>query len=249
MTQLSFPLPQGPGGGFTLRSTEPDPVLSQGASQWAQRMGKSHSVDEFANTTSGPSHAATYFSYKKNMGQPITSETLESYKALASETREQFNYLTKDLGVNVEFQDDDPYPGGVKELAQDLRDNRRLKVYKTTSTGGEQGHDFFTNEENDMFRAVHDAFGHAAIGRSFSRHGEEAAYQSHARMYSDKALPALASETRGQNSYLIYDNPGQPDNFPPNALVNMDKFTTEVGAMPERPKNISPVQFHQGTLF
>jgi len=243
--QQQLPLPEGPGGGFTLRVTEPHKRLAAGASRYASRMGKSHNLEDFANVNSGPSHLATYYSYKRNMGQPPTDETIKSYDVMKNETKRQYQYLTNDLGVNVEFHDDDPYPGGVKELSEDLHTNNRLKVLKTEATGG---HSYFTNEENDMFRAVHDAFGHAAIGRSFSRHGEEAAYMSHSKMYSDKALPALASETRGQNSYLIYDKPGVEDNFPDNAVVNMEEFTTEVGRLPSQPK-LSPQQFTQGTLF
>jgi hypothetical protein len=73
-------------------------------------------------------------------------------------------------------------------------------VLSTKTTGG---HPFFSDDENDMFRAVHDVFGHAGTGRGFDRHGEEAAYQSHASMYSPLARMALATETRGQNAALI----------------------------------------------
>jgi hypothetical protein len=55
-----------------------------------------------------------------------------------------------------------------------------------------------------VFRAVHDAFGHAKHGVGFRARGEENAFQSHARMYSPEALPAVASETRGQNSWVNY---------------------------------------------
>jgi hypothetical protein len=51
-----------------------------------------------------------------------------------------------------------------------------------------------------MFRAVHDVFGHAATGRAFDPHGEEAAFRSHYAMFSPQARPAMATETRGQNS-------------------------------------------------
>ena len=77
------------------------------------------------------------------------------------------------------------------------------------------GHPYLSDEVNDRFRAVHDAFGHAAIGRGFDRNGEEAAYQSHAEMFTATALPALASETRGQNSALNYGGYGTRGEFPP----------------------------------
>jgi hypothetical protein len=79
------------------------------------------------------------------------------------------------------------------------------------STEATGPHHIFSDQENDRFRAVHDVFGHAATGRGFSRHGEEAAFLSHRQMFSKRALPALASETRGQNSYLNYGPGGFPE--------------------------------------
>lgn len=57
---------------------------------------------------------------------------------------------------------------------------------------------------NDLFRAVHDLRGHAMIGNDFGRHGEEAAFAMHSQMVPEEALGALATETRGQNSWLNF---------------------------------------------
>lgn len=57
--------------------------------------------------------------------------------------------------------------------------------------------------QNIPVHNCHDLFGHAATGRSFDRHGEQAAYLAHSRMFSPAAQGALASETRGQNASLI----------------------------------------------
>lgn len=43
------------------------------------------------------------------------------------------------------------------------------------------------------------------LARESIRDREQASYLAHARMFSPHALPALASETRGQNSSLIYN--------------------------------------------
>ena len=83
---------------------------------------------------------------------------------------------------------------------KDFIENKRIKVLKTEATGG---HPFFTNEQNDKFRAVHDIFGHLGTGRGFDRHGEEAAYQAHRSMFTGTAQKALATELRGQNTYLL----------------------------------------------
>lgn len=133
------------------------------------------------------------------------------------------------MGIRVQVMDDDPY-SGPSELAADLR-KREIKTLSTRSTGS---HAFFTDEENDMFRAVHDVFGHAGIGRGFGRHGEEAAFRSHRQMYSPAAHAALASETRGQNSYLNYVTGGE---FPDNAPVNMPKWTQSTGKFRGTPES------------
>jgi hypothetical protein len=62
---------------------------------------------------------------------------------------------------------------------------------------------------NDMFRAIHDYFGHAKEGVGFRGDGEENAWRSHASMYSPLARLALGTETRGQNSWLNYGPHGE----------------------------------------
>lgn len=125
-------------------------------------------------------------------------KALPAFRAFRKEMLKQYTLLTKTLGVEVEFVDEDPYPS-VVELAADLR-RKKMRVYRTDNNSS---HPFLTNDENDKFRAVHDAFGHAATGRGFDRHGEEAAYLAHASMFSPLATKALATETRGQNSVVI----------------------------------------------
>lgn len=131
---------------------------------------------------------------------------LRAYRALRDEVVRQFAFLTRPakhggMGIAVEMVAADPYPGAVA-MTQDLERCHRLKVY---ATGGAAGcHRFFTDDENDMFRAVHDIFGHASVGRGFDRHGEEAAWLKHSAMFSPLAQRALTTETRGQNCALIY---------------------------------------------
>jgi hypothetical protein len=131
--------------------------------------------------------------------EEMQEETRKAYEALAVELEEQYRILTEELGIEIIFTDDDPYEN-FEEMARDFAANKRLKILKTESTGG---HPFFTNEQNDMFRAVHDAFGHLGTGRGFDRHGEEAAFQAHRSMFSALAAAAAATELRGQNSFLI----------------------------------------------
>ncbi|MFI5912361.1 hypothetical protein [Dactylosporangium sp. NPDC051541] len=129
-----------------------------------------------------------------------------SYRALRAETAAQFEFLTRPrarggLGVDVRVEPADPYPDAVAMMA-DLLDRGRLRVYSTAAGGNP--HPYLSADDNDMFRAVHDAFGHAATGRGFDRHGEEAAWRKHATMYSPLARPAMTTETRGQTCTFIY---------------------------------------------
>ena len=57
---------------------------------------------------------------------------------------------------------------------------------------------------NDLFRAVHDAFGHGIEGAGFRAQGEENAWQAHSRLFYGDAVGAITTETRGQNSWLNY---------------------------------------------
>lgn len=132
-----------------------------------------------------------------------------AFKQMAEESGRQYDYLTKPrsrggMGIDVEVTKQDPYQedgvhGIINNIRNDLRENNRIKVFATAATGG---HPIFTDDQNDMFRAVHDVFGHLGTGRGVDRHGEEAAFQNHANMFSPLARQALASETRGQNSSL-----------------------------------------------
>lgn len=139
-------------------------------------------------------------------------EVKKAYAALTKEVDEQYRVLTEELGVKVEFTDEDPYRN-YSEMYKDFVENKRLKIMKTASTGS---HPLMTDEQNDRLRAVHDAFGHLGTGRGFDRHGEEAAYQAHKSMFSPEAQKAAATELRGQNSFLI-----EKGYFGPQKLVIM----------------------------
>ncbi|MFE9206810.1 hypothetical protein [Micromonospora sp. NPDC007230] len=140
------------------------------------------------------------------MAAPTSDErAYTAYAAFCRETVRQYHFLVGrvefgGLGVTVRIVDEDPYLD-VESMVEDVR-GRRLKVWASAATGNP--HPYLSDGENDMFRAVHDAFGHAASGRGFDRHGEEAAWLKHSAMYSSLARRALATETRGQNCAQIF---------------------------------------------
>jgi len=123
-------------------------------------------------------------------------EAVDEFQSLGDEVNNQFSFMTRKLGIKVEFVSKDPYKTS-KEMFADVS-KKTLKVLSTKSTGG---HPVFTDEQNDRFRAVHDFFGHAATGRGFGQDGEEAAWVHHSQMFTPKARLALTTETRGQNSW------------------------------------------------
>lgn len=131
-----------------------------------------------------------------------------AWKAYAEGVKRQFAHLTAPesrggMGITVTVEENDPYdtsaPGGTALFFDDVR-NGRMRVMATRLTGS---HFLLTDDENDMFRAVHDVFGHCGTGRGVDRHGEEAAYRKHSTMFSALAQKALATETRGQNHAMI----------------------------------------------
>lgn len=136
-------------------------------------------------------------------------KALPAFHAMRTEVGRQFEHMTAPgtkggLGLNVEVTHDDPYQedgtyGIIRNVRHDVEHNNRIKVLATAATGG---HRVFSNDENDMFRAVHDVYGHLGSGRGVDIHGEEAAFQKHASMFSPLARGALATETRGQNAAL-----------------------------------------------
>ncbi|WP_320066159.1 hypothetical protein [Micromonospora sp. RTGN7] len=57
---------------------------------------------------------------------------------------------------------------------------------------------------NDVFRAVHDLFGHVMLGNSFGPRGEFRAAWGHLRMYSRQTHPVLFAEQVGQICWFFY---------------------------------------------
>lgn len=187
----------------------PDPFISNMAQQYSQQHGL------YTPTHENYGNVAITRGASREIGRAYDSlpefdrSAVPAYKRMAEETGRQFDFLTKPrskggMGIDVEVTNDDPYqengiPGIINNVRSDIRNNNRIKVLSTRTTGG---HPVFTDDQNDMFRAVHDVFGHLGSGRGVDMHGEEAAYQKHSRMFSPLARQAMATETRGQNAAL-----------------------------------------------
>lgn len=157
----------------------------------------------------------------------ITTTARYAYRSFAEQVAEQFRALSE--RVAVVFQEEDPYPNA-SAMLYDVNTHGRLKIYATPE---DQRHPLLGRRHNDMFRAVHDYFGHHGGGNGasvdFSRHGEEAAWVRHSRMFTGLAQRALTSETRGQNSAFIWINGGET--FPEQKAVLLPDWVSRI---PER---------------
>lgn len=166
--------------------------------------------------------------YDKAEHRPDDPEVKASYEAMVAETIEQYKAILE-TGLQVEFinpQDGDPYAETPRMSTEDVRENNHLYVFSTMDGfGSDQTFDPSQNPllgateftdingkpmlANDVFRVVHDYFGHVKEGVGFRADGEENAWRAHASMYSPLARRAMTSETRGQNSWVNFGPYGE----------------------------------------
>jgi hypothetical protein len=159
--------------------------------------------------------------YDQMENNPNDPKVKAAYEAMAKETLDQYDAIVKE-GYNVEINNNEPYSNS-EAMIKDLKDNKRMKIFSTESGFGDEpiteeqrsenlllkdsGRKDLNGETlliNDVFRFVHDFFGHAKLGNSFGPVGEENAWRVHSEMYSPEARKAMTSETRGQNSWVNF---------------------------------------------
>jgi hypothetical protein len=158
--------------------------------------------------------------YDEMKHAPTDPKVRASYDAMIKETTDQYRAL-KDSGLKIDAIEPgmkDPYAETPRLAQKDVAENNHLWFFPTESGFGTdaagRGHPLLkpTGEKlggrellaNDLFRIVHDYFGHLKEGNGFRAAGEDNAWRTHANMYSDLARPAMTTETRGQNSWLNY---------------------------------------------
>lgn len=184
--------------------------------------------------------------YEDMKDDPADPKVQAAFQAMVDETLAQFQFV-KASGLAIDFIEPgqtDPYPSGPKEVLDDLQ-RGHLWVFPTDQGFGTVNEADAQNPllqptgevingrqlvANDVFRIVHDFFGHGIEGSGFGARGEENAWQSHMRLYSDKALPAVTSETRGQNSWVNYGPYGESNRKNQRETVYADQKT---GLMPD----------------
>jgi hypothetical protein len=208
--------------------------------------------------------------YEEMPHDPNNPAVKASYDAMIKETRDQYRAIRAnhpELQLVPNAPGEDPYAATPRLAAKDVIENNRLHFFPTEQgfgTTGQGGIDMATHPmmqpsgetlngkpllNNDLFRIVHDYFGHLKEGYGFRAAGEDNAWRSHASMYSDLARPAMTTETRGQNSWV---------NFGPHGEANKGASAADtiyapqkVGLMPEwtmRDRNSpAPIVVYQGS--
>jgi len=235
-------------------ATGPDPMLVAVAEAYAEANGISYRRQaEFVEVDAerGERIAAAFEAMPATPDQKLTQA---AYKQLIEQTRAQYDALVA-AGYVFWFFDpnNDPYKGNPWGAMRDLRANRSMGVYPTDDGFGTSDLDVSQNPlladtglewaygtpdgetrpvtANDLFRAVHDAFGHGVEGAGFRARGEENAWQAHVRLFKGWAIAALTTETRGQNSWLNYGPHGEANR---TAAVDETVFADQkAGLLPE----------------
>lgn len=207
---------------------DPNPRIQREAAEYCLKYGfphPNHSVYVEVDQERAGRIADAYDALPMDDGH--NANVAASYEALARETELQWQWAV-DNGMTFEpwtgkgeaYGDNDDY-ASVYTPDADIY-HRHLYFF----TGGEPNPFMARISKltglpvNDMFRAVHDYFGHAAVGADFGPRGEENAWVSHMQMYSPAAQAALTTETRGQNSWVNfgrqnYDSQGNYLYIPP----------------------------------
>ena len=158
--------------------------------------------------------------YQSIKNEPTKQEVKVAYDAFVSETKKQYEFIIKKgLKVIRHQEAGEPYSNS-KEMLQDIRENNTLRFLPNEVAFGQGDVDVSDNiglqpsgikledgyelTNSEMFRVVHDYFGHGILGNQFGAIGEENATLQHLDLYSDVAAPAVIFQTRGQNSWVNF---------------------------------------------
>lgn len=196
--------------------------------------------------------------YEEMKHDPENPKVKEAFQNLIKQTKAQYQALV-DAGYKFWFIDDSPnsveYASSPYNAMRDLRENKEMGVFPTTAGYGSDASELDVADNpmlektkfmwpvggldgkmkpvlaNDLFRAVHDAFGHGLEGAGFRARGEENAWQAHVRLFTGSAIGAITTETRGQNSWLNFGPKGETNR---NAKIEDTVFADQkTGLMPE----------------
>lgn len=168
--------------------------------------------------------------YGAAVHRPDDPFVIECYSHFLRELKEQ--YAT--LPVMVVWMESDPY-GSSTEMFEDV-ERGYLKVLRTDPASLPEDHPMLrvsgidpNLDANDIFRAVHDFYGHYQGFAGFGKTGEYRAWLKHTTMFrSPLARLALFTETRGQNDWVNF---GPHRGLPPKERPFADQKATILASL------------------
>jgi hypothetical protein len=180
-----------------------------------------------------PEHGRTVAdAYDTLQHNPKDPGVIEAYDAFKTETREQFDDLTKGgLKITKLGPGEDGY-ASAEAMHNDILENKHLSYFPSEEGFGKENnfdHPMLQGSgvldpggkdipHNDLFRIVHDVNGHNLSDLSdFSVEGEQSAFLTHRQQYSPIAQKALFTETAGQANWGAFNRK--------SGLSNMRKIT------------------------
>ncbi|MEV5826883.1 crotonobetainyl-CoA--carnitine CoA-transferase [Spirillospora sp. NPDC052242] len=156
--------------------------------------------------------------YQRAPRRRESPELLRSYEILKKNNLLLYRSV-RAAGFAVEpWRGDGPPYRDSRDLRERVTATRRLRVLATAAAHGPPSdtgphplrepsgvrvrrYEFL---HNDLFRAVHDLFGHVMAGYGFGPAGELAATRVQGRLYPAEAWPALFTEQIGQTCWFFY---------------------------------------------
>lgn len=194
-----------------VRPEEVTSKLKDAANEYNKKEGRPPLNDKKIDVDARQQEMADAYANSKH--EPNNPEVKKSYSALKNDIDKQY-VLAEKQGYKFDAKENDPYEGeGVgneknaySQLRKDAVENKHISTWK----GGAPPADHPLSEVdskteltyNEKLRAIHDLFGHVLPDNDFTGKGEENAWNAHRQMFSKEALPALATETRGQTAYV-----------------------------------------------
>lgn len=145
-----------------------------------------------------------YLIYAAYVAAPA-EDMSRSYEALKKSNETLFKRMMSKIDVDFTDQYDDIGYKDANDMVTRIKDSGVLHV----DTRYSDSHDYFTPEENWVFRAVHDYYTHNLRGKKFNQSynfdlkGEFQTYNTHAKIAPVAALPALFTEVVCQVSFEI----------------------------------------------
>ncbi|MEV6561666.1 crotonobetainyl-CoA--carnitine CoA-transferase [Nocardia sp. NPDC051756] len=183
---------------------------------------------------------AAYFEQAPRLAYDVS--LARRYDRFKRENLQQYRVVV-DAGIAVRpwLSAGQPYRSSA-ELRASVRTTGELYVYLTSAGhGSEPADDLHPMLEpsgivvdgiqlshNDVFRAVHDVFGHVMSGRGFSARGEFGAAFCHMGMYSADVHPVLFTEQIAQICWFFFGPHAGERRYPPQKVFEFPgRYLTE----------------------